>query len=233
MTSGLLTRRGTADRLTTYILHFVSDFHLVWFCLEPLFSQLASLLRCQRRAVYYTAAGRSAQVRGQLCLLQQLLSKAIITQVEPGALFPLDLSVRMRQVTSHLICNVVIIMLMFLLCCSQSLTSSQPHTRARGVQLLSEVLGDCYDVFTEAEREHPFDLFNKLFFMEHILFQYFCLFFYAVKVLIAFYENRLKDHYVVTSPVLQGLRALVSLYMLDFQCQGCPPQKKHWIVFVW
>lgn len=46
-----------------------------------------------------------------------------------------------------------------------------------------------------------------------------------MKVLIAFYENRLKDHYVVTSPVLQGLRALVSLYMLDFQYQGCPPQK--------
>lgn len=48
---------------------------------------------------------------------------------------------------------------------------------------------------------------------------------YTVKVLIAFYENRLKDHYVVTSPVLQGLRALVSLYMLDFQYQGRPPQK--------
>lgn len=46
-----------------------------------------------------------------------------------------------------------------------------------------------------------------------------------MKVLIAFYENRLKDHYVVTSPVLQGLRALVSPYMLDFQYQGCPPQK--------
>lgn len=46
-----------------------------------------------------------------------------------------------------------------------------------------------------------------------------------MKVLITFYENRLKDHYVVTPPVLQGLRALVSLCMLDFQYQGCLPQK--------
>uniref|UniRef100_A0AAQ6INR1 MMS19 nucleotide excision repair protein n=1 Tax=Anabas testudineus TaxID=64144 RepID=A0AAQ6INR1_ANATE len=63
-----------------------------------------------------------------------------------------------------------------------SLTSSQPHTRARGVQLLSEVLQECYGNLTERE----------------------------VEVLIAFYENRLKDHYVVTPPVLQGLKALVS-----------------------
>uniref|UniRef100_A0A3Q0SX19 MMS19 nucleotide excision repair protein n=1 Tax=Amphilophus citrinellus TaxID=61819 RepID=A0A3Q0SX19_AMPCI len=61
-----------------------------------------------------------------------------------------------------------------------SLTSSQPHTRARGVQLLSEVLQECYGELTERE----------------------------VEVLIAFYENRLKDHYVVTPPVLQGLKAL-------------------------
>uniref|UniRef100_A0A674NVD6 MMS19 nucleotide excision repair protein n=1 Tax=Takifugu rubripes TaxID=31033 RepID=A0A674NVD6_TAKRU len=68
-----------------------------------------------------------------------------------------------------------------LLCSSLSLTSSQPHTRARGVQLLSEVLQECYGVFTVAE----------------------------VEVLISFYENRLKDHHVVIPPVLQGLRALV------------------------
>ncbi|KAM3592490.1 uncharacterized protein V6R79_019755 [Siganus canaliculatus] len=61
-----------------------------------------------------------------------------------------------------------------------SLTSTQPHTRARGVQLLSEVLKECYADLSERE----------------------------VEVLIAFYENRLKDHYVVTPPVLQGLRAL-------------------------
>uniref|UniRef100_A0A665UWR0 MMS19 nucleotide excision repair protein n=1 Tax=Echeneis naucrates TaxID=173247 RepID=A0A665UWR0_ECHNA len=66
-----------------------------------------------------------------------------------------------------------------------SLTSSQPHTRARGVQLLSEVLHECYGTLTEAE----------------------------VEVLIAFYENRLKDHYVITPPVLQGLRALVSVLL--------------------
>ncbi len=34
---------------------------------------------------------------------------------------------------------------------------------------------------------------------------------FAVEVLISFYENRLKDHYVITPHVLQGLKALVSL----------------------
>uniref|UniRef100_A0A8D0AVI6 MMS19 nucleotide excision repair protein n=1 Tax=Sander lucioperca TaxID=283035 RepID=A0A8D0AVI6_SANLU len=68
----------------------------------------------------------------------------------------------------------------------QSLTSSQSHTRARGVQLLSEVLQECYGSLTETE----------------------------VEVLIAFYENRLKDHYVITPPVLQGLGALVSVCLL-------------------
>uniref|UniRef100_A0A8D3DLN8 MMS19 nucleotide excision repair protein n=1 Tax=Scophthalmus maximus TaxID=52904 RepID=A0A8D3DLN8_SCOMX len=69
-----------------------------------------------------------------------------------------------------------------------SLTSSQPHTRARGVQLLSEVLHECYGNLTERE----------------------------VEVLIAFYENRLKDHYVITPSVLQGLRALT-------KCAALPP----------
>ncbi|XP_059180991.1 MMS19 nucleotide excision repair protein homolog isoform X2 [Centropristis striata] len=69
-----------------------------------------------------------------------------------------------------------------------SLTSSQPHTRARGVQLLSEVLKESFGLLTERE----------------------------VEVLIAFYENRLKDHYVVTPPVLQGLRALT-------KCSVLPP----------
>ncbi|KAM8836399.1 MMS19 nucleotide excision repair protein homolog isoform 4-T4 [Spinachia spinachia] len=67
-----------------------------------------------------------------------------------------------------------------------SLTSSQPHTRARAVQLLSEVLHDCYGGLTERE----------------------------VEVLIAFYENRLKDHYVITPAVLQGLRALTKCTVL-------------------
>lgn len=40
--------------------------------------------------------------------------------------------------------------------------------------------------------------------------------FSTVEVLIAFYENRLKDHYVVTPPVLQGLKALVSLSLIRF-----------------
>uniref|UniRef100_A0A3Q1F1Y7 MMS19 nucleotide excision repair protein n=1 Tax=Acanthochromis polyacanthus TaxID=80966 RepID=A0A3Q1F1Y7_9TELE len=73
-----------------------------------------------------------------------------------------------------------------------SLTSSQAPTRARGVQLLSEVLKECYGELTERE----------------------------VEVLIAFYENRLKDHYVITPPVLQGLRALVSPSVIDFHL--CP-----------
>ncbi|XP_054623207.1 MMS19 nucleotide excision repair protein homolog isoform X2 [Dunckerocampus dactyliophorus] len=69
-----------------------------------------------------------------------------------------------------------------------SLTSTQPHTRARGVQLLSQVLQDCYADLTERE----------------------------VEVLIAFYENRLKDHYVTTPPVLQGLKTLT-------KCTTLPP----------
>uniref|UniRef100_A0A8C8FWV9 MMS19 nucleotide excision repair protein n=1 Tax=Oncorhynchus tshawytscha TaxID=74940 RepID=A0A8C8FWV9_ONCTS len=63
------------------------------------------------------------------------------------------------------------------------LTSSQPQTRGRGVQLLSNVLQECYGDLTERE----------------------------VEVLIVFYENRLKDHYVITPHVIQGLKALVSL----------------------
>lgn len=106
----------------------------------------------------------------------------------------------------------------FLLCCSPSLTSSQPHTRARGVQLLSEVLQECYGVFTEAEGETHFYVTQTLSFMERVSFQGLCLCFFTVEVLITFYENRLKDHYVVTAPVLQGLRALVSLHTL-----GRPP----------
>lgn len=54
------------------------------------------------------------------------------------------------------------------------------------MQLLSEVLNECYDRLTERE----------------------------VEVLIAFYENRLKDHYVVTPPVLQGLKALTKSSVL-------------------
>ncbi|XP_061561738.1 MMS19 nucleotide excision repair protein homolog isoform X1 [Phycodurus eques] len=69
-----------------------------------------------------------------------------------------------------------------------SLTSTQPQTRARGVKLLSEVLQECYGDLTEKE----------------------------VEVLIAFYENRLKDHHVTTPPVLQGLRTLT-------QCPTLPP----------
>ncbi|XP_028332760.1 MMS19 nucleotide excision repair protein homolog [Gouania willdenowi] len=66
------------------------------------------------------------------------------------------------------------------------LTNSQAHTRARGVQLLSEVLLECYEELTERE----------------------------VEVLIAFYENRLKDHYVIIPAVLQGLKALTKCTVL-------------------
>ncbi|KAI1887019.1 hypothetical protein AGOR_G00201730 [Albula goreensis] len=61
-----------------------------------------------------------------------------------------------------------------------SLTSPEPQTRGRGVQLLSLVLQECYANLSESE----------------------------VEVLIAFYENRLKDHYAITPHVLQGINAL-------------------------
>ncbi|XP_029933070.1 MMS19 nucleotide excision repair protein homolog isoform X2 [Myripristis murdjan] len=71
-----------------------------------------------------------------------------------------------------------------------SLTSSQPHTRARGVQLLSHVLQECYGDLSEGE----------------------------VEVLVAFYENRLKDHYVIIPHVLQGLQALTKCSVLPPGC---------------
>ncbi|XP_059892455.1 MMS19 nucleotide excision repair protein homolog isoform X1 [Gadus macrocephalus] len=67
-----------------------------------------------------------------------------------------------------------------------SLTSNTPHTRARGVQLLSLVIQQCYGDLSESE----------------------------VEVLIAFYENRLKDHYVIIPFVLQGLKALTKSSLL-------------------
>uniref|UniRef100_A0A673GQF2 MMS19 nucleotide excision repair protein n=1 Tax=Sinocyclocheilus rhinocerous TaxID=307959 RepID=A0A673GQF2_9TELE len=72
--------------------------------------------------------------------------------------------------------------------CRLSLTSSQPQTRGRGVQLLSQVLQECYSSLSERELE----------------------------VLLAFYENRLKDHYVIIPHVLQGLNALT-------KCSVLPP----------
>uniref|UniRef100_A0A8C7U7W0 MMS19 nucleotide excision repair protein n=1 Tax=Oncorhynchus mykiss TaxID=8022 RepID=A0A8C7U7W0_ONCMY len=68
------------------------------------------------------------------------------------------------------------------------LASSQPQTRARGVQLLSNVLQQCHGDLTERE----------------------------VDVLLAFYENRLKDHYVITPHVLKGMKALT-------KCSVLPP----------
>ncbi|XP_029104589.1 MMS19 nucleotide excision repair protein homolog isoform X2 [Scleropages formosus] len=61
-----------------------------------------------------------------------------------------------------------------------TLTSSQSQTRARGIQLLSHVLSECSGRLSEKE----------------------------VEVLVAFYENRLKDDYVVTPHVLHGIKAL-------------------------
>ncbi|KAJ7987643.1 hypothetical protein DPEC_G00328610 [Dallia pectoralis] len=66
------------------------------------------------------------------------------------------------------------------------LTNSQPQTRGRGVQLLSSVLQTCHGDLTEGE----------------------------VEVLLAFYEQRLKDHYVITPHVLQGLKALTKCLVL-------------------
>ncbi|KAJ8365351.1 hypothetical protein SKAU_G00141820 [Synaphobranchus kaupii] len=69
-----------------------------------------------------------------------------------------------------------------------SLTSPQAQTRGRGVQLLSTVLQECYASLSETEAE----------------------------VLVAFYENRLKDHYAITPYVLQGIKALT-------KCPQFPP----------
>ncbi|XP_028813706.1 MMS19 nucleotide excision repair protein homolog [Denticeps clupeoides] len=67
-----------------------------------------------------------------------------------------------------------------------SLTSSEPQTRGRGVQLLSQVLQQCYGNLQESE----------------------------VEVLVTFYENRLKDHYVIMPHVLEGLKALTKCLVL-------------------
>uniref|UniRef100_A0A8C9MEF2 MMS19 nucleotide excision repair protein n=1 Tax=Panthera tigris altaica TaxID=74533 RepID=A0A8C9MEF2_PANTA len=61
-----------------------------------------------------------------------------------------------------------------------SLENPEPRTRARGIQLLSQVLLQCHSLLLEKEVVH----------------------------LILFYENRLKDHHFVIPSVLQGLRAL-------------------------
>ncbi|KAM5141580.1 MMS19 nucleotide excision repair protein homolog [Mantella aurantiaca] len=60
------------------------------------------------------------------------------------------------------------------------LANPEPRSRGRGVQLLSQVLLQCYSRLTEKE----------------------------VEVLVVFYENRLKDHHVIIPHVLQGLKAL-------------------------
>ncbi|KAK2491842.1 hypothetical protein MC885_011371 [Smutsia gigantea] len=61
-----------------------------------------------------------------------------------------------------------------------SLENPEPRTRARGIQLLSQVLLQCHSLLPEKEVVH----------------------------LILFYENRLKDHHLVIPSVLQGLKAL-------------------------
>ncbi|XP_010331526.1 MMS19 nucleotide excision repair protein homolog isoform X2 [Saimiri boliviensis] len=60
------------------------------------------------------------------------------------------------------------------------LENPEPRTRARGIQLLSQVLLQCHSLLLEKEVVH----------------------------LILFYENRLKDHHLVIPSVLQGLKAL-------------------------
>ncbi|NWU24677.1 MMS19 protein, partial [Dyaphorophyia castanea] len=60
------------------------------------------------------------------------------------------------------------------------LENTDPRTRGRGVQLLSQVLLQCYSLLQEKEVLH----------------------------LVLFYESRLQDHHLVIPSVLQGLRAL-------------------------
>uniref|UniRef100_A0A8C3GNH3 MMS19 nucleotide excision repair protein n=1 Tax=Cairina moschata TaxID=8855 RepID=A0A8C3GNH3_CAIMO len=62
------------------------------------------------------------------------------------------------------------------------LENTDPRTRGRGIQLLSQVLLECHSLLQEKEALH----------------------------LVLFYENRLQDHHLVIPSVLQGLRALVS-----------------------
>ncbi|NXD28793.1 MMS19 protein, partial [Spelaeornis formosus] len=60
------------------------------------------------------------------------------------------------------------------------LENTEPRTRGRGIQLLSQVLLQCYSLLQEKEVLH----------------------------LVLFYESRLQDHHLVIPSVLQGLRAL-------------------------
>ncbi|NXI41882.1 MMS19 protein, partial [Galbula dea] len=60
------------------------------------------------------------------------------------------------------------------------LENTDPWMRGRGIQLLSQVLLQCYSLLQETEVLH----------------------------LVLFYENRLQDHHLVIPSVLQGLRAL-------------------------
>uniref|UniRef100_A0A8C4KA20 MMS19 nucleotide excision repair protein n=1 Tax=Dromaius novaehollandiae TaxID=8790 RepID=A0A8C4KA20_DRONO len=76
------------------------------------------------------------------------------------------------------------------------LENADPRTRGRGIQLLSEVLLQCYSLLQEKEVLH----------------------------LVLFYENRLQDHHLVIPSVLQGLRALVSLRPPSPQLQGRAPE---------
>ncbi|NXT69059.1 MMS19 protein, partial [Chaetops frenatus] len=61
-----------------------------------------------------------------------------------------------------------------------SLENTDPRMRGRGIQLLSQVLLQCYSLLQEKEVLH----------------------------LVLFYESRLQDHHLVIPSVLQGLRAL-------------------------
>ncbi|XP_060624210.2 MMS19 nucleotide excision repair protein homolog isoform X3 [Anolis sagrei] len=61
-----------------------------------------------------------------------------------------------------------------------SLENADPRIRTQGIQILSEVLMQCYSLLREQEVTH----------------------------LVLFYENRLKDHHLVIPSVLQGLKAL-------------------------
>ncbi|XP_020667711.3 MMS19 nucleotide excision repair protein homolog [Pogona vitticeps] len=60
------------------------------------------------------------------------------------------------------------------------LENAEPRIRAQGIQMLSDVLLQCYSLLQEQEVTH----------------------------LVLFYENRLKDHHLVIPCVLQGLKAL-------------------------
>lgn len=112
----------------------------------------------------------------------------------------------------------------FLPFCRPSLTSSQPHTRARGVQLLSEVLQECYGVLSETEGNNVSENLprsHKEFYLNSsvALLHSGC----ASCLLWKLSERPLRRH---TTCVTRAQSAGECSSAIDFHCQNHPPQEK-------